>query len=72
MFDILEQFDIKKALKRALGGGLSGAAGNTSVFLFYISRHHESHLQMLAMVLQVLTLMVCLLLKNSCIVIDRK
>jgi hypothetical protein len=29
-FDILEQFDLKKALKRALGGGLSGAAGNVS------------------------------------------
>ena len=30
-FDILEKFDFKKALKRALGGGLSGAAGNTAI-----------------------------------------
>jgi len=40
---------------------------------FDISHRLKSHLTMLAMVLQVLTLMVCgLLLKYTCIVIDRK
>ncbi|KAH8985401.1 mitochondrial carrier [Lactarius akahatsu] len=49
-------FDLKGALKRALGGGLSGAAGDTDVFadtmIHYLTTHHSA-----AMVLQVLTLM---------------
>ena len=39
---------------------------------FDIGHRLKSHLTMLAMVLQVLTLMVCLLLKYTCIDIDRK
>ncbi|KAH9051336.1 mitochondrial carrier [Lactarius deliciosus] len=49
-------FDLKGALKRALGGGLSGAAGDTDVLadiiVHYLTTHHS-----VAMVLQVLTLM---------------
>ncbi|KAG6843909.1 hypothetical protein H0H87_011719 [Tephrocybe sp. NHM501043] len=45
-------FDLRKALKAALGGGLSGAAGNDS-----LSIPHQINQRIPAMVLQVLTLM---------------
>ena len=37
LFNILGQFDLKKALRSALGGGLSGAAGDAESFpMLYI------------------------------------
>ena len=69
-FVILGKFDFKKALKSALGGGLSGAAGDSVSFPKpYIILTNMSS-TMSAMVLQVLTLMVCLALENTFILTD--